>query len=425
VTSSPARGEEYKDMTREIPQVLKGFRDYLPQEQIARKKIISKIEQVFERFGFAPIDTPALESYELFKGKLGEDEKLMYKFEDLGGRTVALRYDLTVPLARVVASYADLPKPFKRYQIAPVWRADKPQKGRFREFMQCDADIIGSDSEIADAEVIATLAEAFKVLEIGDVVVRINNRSLIEKALEKIEVKKSDQAKFLRILDKMDKIGAEKVSEALLEEGFSESVLKDYENEVRKMDSDYEKRMQNLLAGFGVSNIQFDPYLMRGLDYYTGIIFEFFLKNKTDFGSVGGGGRYDNLIEKLSGKSVPAVGGSIGLDRLFAALSDAGMIAPQSAAEVMVFNLDKNLVSDYLNITTNLRAAGIDAEFYYETAKLDKQFKYAEAKNVQVAVIFGAEEAKKRKVNLKNLKEKEQVTVDLDDLVTQVKSMLW
>ncbi|MBX4191341.1 MAG: ATP phosphoribosyltransferase regulatory subunit, partial [Candidatus Doudnabacteria bacterium] len=140
----------------EKPQVLKGFRDYLPQEAIARRKIISKISEVFERFGFAPIDTPALESYELFKGKLGEDEKLMYKFQDLGEREVALRYDLTVPTARVISNYADLPKPFKRYQIAPVWRADKPQKGRFREFMQCDIDIIGTDSEIADAEVIAT-----------------------------------------------------------------------------------------------------------------------------------------------------------------------------------------------------------------------------------------------------------------------------
>ncbi len=412
-------------MSREIPQVLKGFRDYLPQEQIARKKIIGKISEVFERFGFAPIATPALESFELFKGKLGEDEKLMYKFEDLGGRDVSLRYDLTVPLARVVAEYPELPKPFKRYQIAEVWRADKPQKGRFREFMQCDVDIIGTDSEIADAEVIAAMAEAFKVLEVGDVVVRINNRALIEKALEKIDVKKTDRIKFLRILDKMDKIGAEKVSEALLEEGFSETVLKDYEQEVRTMDSEYEKRMQSLLAGFGVSNVAFDPYLMRGLDYYTGIIFEFFLKSKTDFGSVGGGGRYDNLIGKLSGKSVPAVGGSIGLDRLFAALSEAGLIAPQTAAEVIVFNLDEKLVPEYLNMTTNLRAAGIDAEFYYETTKLDKQFKYAEAKNIQLAVIYGSEEAKKRKVNLKNLVEKEQVTVDADDLVTQVQSMLW
>ncbi|MBX4204904.1 MAG: histidine--tRNA ligase [Candidatus Doudnabacteria bacterium] len=412
-------------MSKNNIQLLKGFRDYLPSEQIARRKIISKISEIFERFGFAPIETPALEQYELFKGKLGEDEKLMYKFKDLGDREVALRYDLTVPLARVVANYPDLPKPFKRYQVANVWRADNPQKGRFREFTQCDADIIGADSEIADAEVIAALSQAFMSLEVGEVVVRINNRTLIDKALEQLDVPKTSRVKFMRILDKMDKIGAEKVSEALKEEGFEESLLKNYEKAVREMDAEYESRMQNLLEGFGVINIQFDPYLMRGLDYYTGIIFEFFLKGKADFGSVGSGGRYDNLIGKFTGKDMPAVGGSIGLDRLFAALQDAGKISPQTAAEVIVFNLDKNLTADYLNMTTNLRAAGIDTEFIYDTAKIDKQFKYAESKNMQVAVIFGPDEAKKRVVNLKNLAEKKQVTVDLDNLVTEVKSMLW
>jgi histidyl-tRNA synthetase len=256
-------------------------------------------------------------------------------------------------------------------------------------------------------------------------VVRINNRSLIDQSLEKIGVKKDDRVKFMRIMDKMDKIGAEKVSEALIEEGFEASIVADYEKTVRQMDSGYESRMTELLAGFGVTNIVFDPYLMRGLGYYTGIIFEFFLKGKTDFGSVGGGGRYDNLIEKFSGKSVPAVGGSIGLDRLFAALTDSGKLAPQTAAEVIVFNLDKKLVPDYLNIATNLRAAGIDTEFYYDTSKLDKQFKYAESKNIQVAVIMGADEAKDRKVNIKNLAEKKQVTVDMEDLITEVKSMLW
>jgi histidyl-tRNA synthetase len=409
----------------EKPQVLKGFRDYLPQEAAARRKIIAKIFEVFERFGFAPIDTPALESFELFKGKLGEDEKLMYKFQDLGEREVALRYDLTVPLARVISNYADLPKPFKRYQVGPVWRADKPQKGRFREFMQCDVDVIGSDSELADAEVIATLSAAYKSLEVGEVVVRINNRALIDKALEKIEIKKNDRVKFMRTLDKMDKLGAEKVTEALIQEGFTEDVLDQYEKVMKDMDKDYETRMQSRLEGLGVTNIQFDPYLMRGLDYYTGIIFEFFLKGKTDFGSVGSGGRYDNLIGKISGKDTPAVGGSIGLDRLFAALTDAGLIAPQTAAEVIVFNLEKDLIPEYLNIVTNLRAAGIDTEFYYETAKLDKQFKYAEARNSQIAVIYGSKEAKERKVNLKNLKEKEQVTVDLEDLPSQIKSILW
>jgi histidyl-tRNA synthetase len=412
-------------MSKNSIQLLKGFRDYLPGEQIARRKIISKISEIFERFGFAPIETPALEPFELLKGKIGEDEKLIYKFEDLGKREVAMRYDLTVPLARVVSNYPDLPKPFKRYQIANVWRAENPQKGRYREFTQCDVDIVGSDSEIADAEVIAALSEAYKALEVGDIVVRINNRALIDRALEEIKVKKIDRVKFMRIMDKMDKIGAEKVSEALVEEGFASSVVEDYEACVRKLDSDYEVRMQSLLEGFGVTNIQFDPYLMRGLGYYTGIIFEFFLKGKTDFGSVGGGGRYDTLIEKFSGKPTPAVGGSIGLDRLFAALQESGKIAPQTAAEVIVFNLEKELTAEYLNVATRLRNEGIDTEVFYEPAKIDKQFKYAENRNIKVAVIFGQKEAKDRVVNLKNLAEKKQITVNLDDLVNEVKSMLW
>jgi histidyl-tRNA synthetase len=411
-------------MAKEIPQVLKGFRDYLPQEALARKKIILKISEVFERFGFAPLDTPSLESYQLLKGKLGEEEKLIYKFEDLGGREVALRYDLTVPLARVAANYQDLPKPFKRYQIANVWRAENPQKGRYREFLQCDVDIIGSDSLIADAEVVATLNEAFKALEVGDVLVKFNNRQIIDEVLSERQFAKTQIATFLRLIDKLDKIGSEKIADAIRAEGFNFEI-DEYRSEMQKKGKKFIADFQNLLGSFGVENFQFDPTLARGLDYYTGTIFEFTLKAKPEFGSIAGGGRYDNLIGKISGKNMPAVGGSIGLDRLFAALTEAGMIAPQTAAEVIVFNLDKNLVSEYLNIATNLRSAGIDTEFYFETAKLDKQFKYAESKNMQVAVIFGPDEAKKRKVSIKNLQEKEQRTVDLEDLITEVKSMLW
>ncbi len=411
-------------MSKDIPQVLKGFRDYLPQEQIARRKMISKISEVFERFGFAPMDTPALEPYQLLKGKIGEDEKLIYKFEDLGGREVALRYDLTVPLARVMANYADLPKPFKRYQIANVWRAENPQKGRYRELMQCDVDIVGSDSLIADAEVVATISEALRSLEVGEVVVKFNNRQLIDEVLGERKFAQSQVAEFLRLIDKLDKIGEREVAERIKQAGFTFK-LDEYRSEMKSQGQKFIAEFQSLLANFGVPNFVFDPTLARGLDYYTGTIFEFVLKAKPEFGSIAGGGRYDNLIGKISGKKMPAVGCSIGLDRLFAALSDAGEISPQTAAEVIVFNLDKTLVPDYLNLTTNLRNAGIDTEFYYESAKLDKQFKYAEVKNMQVAVIVGPDEIKKRKVNLKNLKEKQQVTVDLDDLVSEVKSMLW
>src|SRR6188472_3843293 len=178
-------------MSKEIPQLLKGFRDYLPQDQLARTKIIRKISEVFERFGFSAMDTPALEYYELLGGKYGEEgEQLMYKFTDSGDRKVAMRYDLTVPLARFYSAYRELPTPFKRYQIAPVWRADKPQKGRYREFMQCDVDVVGSTSIIADAEVIATMAAAYKALEVGTFEVKFNDRKLVDEALEILKVPK-------------------------------------------------------------------------------------------------------------------------------------------------------------------------------------------------------------------------------------------
>ncbi len=413
-------------MSKETPQLLKGFRDYLPQQQLARKKIISKISETFERFGFAPMDTPVLEYYELLGGKYGEEgEQLMYKFEDQGERKVAMRYDLTLPLARVMGNYPELVKPFKRYQIAPVWRADKPQKGRFREFMQCDVDVVGSASIFADVEVIAAMAAAYKSLEIGNFLVKFNDRTLVDQALTKLKVSKTDIVSFMRTLDKLDKIGEEKVQQSLVEQGFAKDLLAKYSKLMDEISQDYVAEMKNLLSGLGVEQMKFDKYLMRGLDYYTGVVFEFALTEKLEFGSVGGGGRYDNLIEKTTGVATPAVGGSIGFDRLFAALEDLKEISPQTAAEVIIFNLDKNLTADYLNMATNLRNAGVDTEFYYETTKLDKQFKYAETKNIQVAVIYGGEEAKKRKVNIKNLQEKQQETVDLDDLVTEVKSMLW
>lgn len=412
-------------MAKNSIQVLKGFRDYLPEEQIARKKIISKISEVYERFGFAPIDTPSLESYDLFKGTIGEDEKLMYKFQDLGGREVALRYDLTVPLARLLGNNPDLPKPFKRYAIGNSWRAENTQKGRFREFVQCDIDIIGSDSIVADAEIVAAMASAYKSLEIGEVIVKINSRKLIDNVLSKLKVTKNKAKAFMRWVDKLDKIGRKKVELGLAQEGFASGVLNAYEELIADESKDFAFEFRNYLESFKVTNIEFDPNLVRGLDYYTGTIFEFILKDKPEFGSIGGGGRYDDLVGKVTGNNIPAVGGSIGLDRMFAALQEAEMVSPQASADVLVMNTDKKLTAEYLNVATNLREAGINTEFYFETAKLDKQFKFAEKKNMRLAVIMGSNEAKSKKISIKNLNTKKQVTVDQDQLVTQVKSMLW
>jgi histidyl-tRNA synthetase len=412
-------------MKTSAPQLLKGFRDYLPEEQIARRKIISKISEVYERFGFDPIDTPALEPYELFAGVIGEDEKLMYKFEDLGGREVALRYDLTVPLARLVANNPDLPKPFKRYAVGNSWRAENTQKGRYREFVQCDIDIIGSDSLAADAEVVAAMFQAYKALDIGEVAVKVNNRQVVDVVLGKMKVPKAKNGAFMRLLDKLDKIGQAKVKAGLKEAGLDPEMLDEYAKLMKKEISGFQKEFSGLLSGLGVKDIEYDPFLMRGLDYYTGTIFEFVLKAKPEFGSIGGGGRYDGLIGKFTGSDVPAVGGSIGLDRMFAALQEAGMVSPQSTTDVLIMNIDKALQLEYLKAAATLRQAGIKTEFYFDPSKLDKQFKYAEKKNIKLAVILGSEEKSNGQINIKDLREKKQVTVPIEDLATTVKSMLW
>jgi histidyl-tRNA synthetase len=284
---------------------------------------------------------------------------------------------------------------------------------------------VGSASLVADAEVIATLEQAFKALEVGEVEVKFNNRELIDQVLSKLKVSKKRIVEFMRTIDKLDKLEKKKVEDMLKRAGFEPDVLDAYYKLMKADSKAYVAEMENLLSGFGVSNMVFDPFLARGLDYYTGTIFEFVLVKKPEFGSIAGGGRYDNLIEQISGKPMPAVGGSIGLDRLFAALSELGLISPQTAAEVLIMNLDKKLQAEYLNIATNLRSAGIDAEVYYDPAKLDKQFKYAEAKNMKLAIILGPDEAKNRKINIKDLAEKKQRTIDQGDLVSEVKSMLW
>lgn len=413
-------------MSKEIPQILKGFRDYLPKEQITRKNVLAKISETFDRFGFLPMDTPALEYYELLGGKYGEEgEQLMYKFQDQGERMVALRYDLTVPLARVMASNQDLTKPFKRYQIALAWRADKPQKGRYREFMQCDVDVIGSSSINADAETIAAMDAAYKNLGLDDVTLKFNNREIVDQALDKLQMTAENKVLFMRAVDKLDKVGEGKVLEFLKNAGLDSGILRAYSKIMDELAQDYIQKMQGLLKAMGIKRAEFDKYLVRGMDYYTGVVFEFFLPKKLDFGSIGGGGRYDKLIGNITGKDTPAVGGSIGLDRMLTAMEELGLVESQPSVQVLVMNLDEKLIVVYLDIVNNLRNAGIATDFYYESAKMDKQFRYAESNNIPLAVIMGPEEVKNKQANIKILSKKEQKTVDLGNLVTEIKSMLW
>ncbi|OFZ53802.1 MAG: histidine--tRNA ligase, partial [Bacteroidetes bacterium RIFCSPHIGHO2_02_FULL_44_7] len=336
----------------------------------------------------------------------------------------------TVPLARVIAQYQnDLPMPFKRYQIAPVWRADNPQKGRYREFYQCDVDVVGSDSLMADAEVMACLCKALEELGIMNYELRYNNRLSLEGFLQE----KKQFSDIVREIDKVDKIGQDEVLKNLIKKNIPNAAVVKVRklfalgrgDEASRIFEGYGsgfKLLKSFIVANGVNgdNVVFDPTLARGLDYYTGTIFEIVLPDAPQYGSIAGGGRYDNLVGMFSGKQIPAVGGSIGIDRLLSALEELEIIKYDLVSDVLVCNLDESLMEQYLNTAQQLREAGIKTDFYYETAKLDKQLKYADKKNINYAVIIGADEAKSGEATVKNLKTGKQERVKQKDLAKKL-----
>lgn len=418
------------------PRTLKGFRDYGPREQLARQQMFAKIQNVFERFGFLPLSTPVLEYKEILMGKYGDDEKLVYSFKDNGDRDVAMRYDLTVPLARFVAqNQNDLALPFKRYQIAPVWRAENTQKGRLREFYQCDVDTVGTNSPTADAEVIACLCTVLDALGIEDYEVQINDRRIFRL------FDGGNSTDIIRSIDKLDKVGKDGVLKELTEKGLGSDLLEKVKSFLDAAQGDPGKlgeqlmredlkdvwdalqALQSNLKRFGVDwvKVKFNPTIARGLDYYTSTVFEIRLKNNPEFGSISGGGRYDGLVDTFSEKSLPAVGGSIGIDRLFEALESMDLVQSAPAIQVLVINQDESLQNEYLELVTRLRAEHINAEMYYEAAKLDKQFKYAESKGIPFGVIMGTDEQNRGVVKIKKLATREQEEISVEDAAEYVR----
>lgn len=419
-------------------QTLKGFRDFGPQEAGARTQILEKVRAVFESYGFLPMETPALEYKEILAGKYGEEgEKLMYEFKDRGGREVAMRYDLTVPLARYFAQNRnDLAIPFKRYQISPVWRADRPQKGRLREFTQCDIDIVGTSSVFADAEVIACINAALMELGIPEVFIRLNNRKLLDSLMQEAGIDSKKTTEAIRILDKLEKIGEREVRGELagasiqtkqadklfrmLGQDFQDP--QDFVSRFEDMEGAGElAEVLEILLDMGIKNYRVDLTLARGLDYYTSSIFEFALPDAPEYGSVAGGGRYDNLLGMFIGKPVPAVGCSIGIDRLLDALEELELLQYDPVADVLVCNLDETLIPAYLRLVQDLRRAGIKTDFYLENTKLDKQLKYADRKNLNFAVLMGPNENKQGEAAVKNLLTGKQERVKIQELVKYLK----
>lgn len=412
-------------MANEKKQPLKGFRDFLPAQMALRREAINRLRAVFEKYGFDELQTPALEYKEILTGKYGDEgEKLMYLFQDRGGRDIGLRYDLTVPLARVAASYSDLSIPFKRYQIQPVWRAEKPQRGRYREFYQCDFDIVGLVSQLADAEIIAVINDSLSALGFTDFQIKYNSRTVLSKSLKNAKIPNEMNKVTLSTIDKLNKKGSSSVKKELLQKGLSAGQVEKLFSEINKAKPDEElEKVISHAQNFGVGQkLEFDASLTRGLDYYTGPIYEAFLE-KPKIGSIAGGGRYDKLLRDLGGPDLPAAGASIGLDRVLDVIEELNLWknVKKTSASVLVTVFSENNLSRSTEITNLLRKSGINAELYLDPkAKLQKQLKYADKKGFSWAVIIGPEEILKQKVVLKNLKTKTQETIPEQALLTKI-----
>jgi len=393
-------------------QTLKGFRDFLPSQMAVRDYVKKICVDTFELFGFQPLETPALEYSSVLMGKYGaEADKMVYSFKDKGGRDIGLRYDLTVSTARVLSSY-NLPLPFKRYQIQPVWRADKPQKGRYREFTQCDIDTFGSCSPFADAEIIAVIYHVLTRLNFQKFSLRINSRTLL----------KNIPNCALQSIDKLGKIGNKRVQKELINKGYSQAQIDQFFEYIKTAQPDaYLNQVFKRIIDFGVpaAAFTFDPTLVRGLDYYTGPIFEVYVE-KPKIGSIAGGGRYDNLVRSLGGPDIPAVGTTLGLDRIIDCILELNLL-PQirkTNIKVLVANFGEEKKS--LELLNNLRKNKIPSTIYFNKEKLVKQIKYALSLGAKYIAIIGPDEAKNNTITLKNLDTQDQQTISFQDLVIQL-----
>ncbi len=402
-------------------QTPKGFRDFLPEQALARQFVLGKITEVFQKFGFDPLETPTLEFEETLTGKYGEEEKLIYKFETPGGDKVALKYDQTVPLARVVAQYGPdgaqiLPIPFKRYQIQLAYRGENTQKGRYREFLQCDADIVGVSSPLADAEILGMVYEIYKNLGL-DISIYINDRSLLS----------GIEPKYLAAIDKLAKIGEANVLRELEEKGLNSKEALDLFGRVQTMQpSDNLVQAMQLYKqlGYPEDSIAFNSTMVRGLDYYTGIIIEAVLKSEPKSSSLGGGGRYDQMIGKFTGKDLPGVGFSVGLDRTIEAMEEAGVLKAQKTnSQVLVTVFSPELIKKSLEATLRLRSANIGVELWLDPeSKMEKQLKYADQKGIPYVIIIGPDEAASAEVVLKDLQRRTQEKMSLDEVSSRLSS---
>jgi histidyl-tRNA synthetase len=421
-----------------------GTRDFLPDDVRRREYVIGVVRAIYEKYGFEPLETPAFENIETLMGKYGEEgNKLIFKIlkrgehEKSGEADLALRYDLTVPLSRVVAEYQGrIPTLFKRYQIQPVWRADRPARGRFREFYQCDIDAIGSTSPVVDAEILGAVAEILSTLGFHDFVIRLNHRRVLTALLEEAGVPESQHGDALVALDKLDKIGPEGVAREFADRGIAESAGAKALSYFRATDPAAilpgHEAIDNLSAIVRLAEqtpaagrIRIDPSLARGLSYYTGAIMEIAVEG---IGSLGGGGRYDNLIGMFLGRDVPACGFSLGLERIIVVMTERQMFpatVAQGVVDVVVTFLDDDSRGDALRLATELRGARLRVDVFPEASrKFEKPLKYASARGAKLMAIFGENERAKDEVSVRDLTTRAQTAVRRADALAFVRQHL-
>ena len=429
------------------PRTLKGFRDYLPETMLVREKLMETARRVFRSYGFSPIDTPALEYAEILTGKGGEEsDKQLFRFNDSGDRDVAMRFDLTVPLARFTAQHlAAVGTPFKRYHIAPVWRGENTQRGRYREFVQCDFDTIGTESNAADIETLLVIHDLLVALGFDRFTIRVNNRLILNGVLNKLGLQ-DQSVGVLRALDKLAKIGADAVVAEMQERvGASEAQARqvlELANPQITLDQLQSMLEGNDIGSLGVARLRelfsaaqtagiprdrvaLDVSIARGLDYYTGTIYETFLSDLPTIGSICSGGRYDNLAGLFTKERLPGVGASLGLDRLLAAMEELKLLGTQATpAPVLITQFDASRLGDYLRVGRTLRAAGINVEVYPDAKKLGKQLQYADRKGFRLALIAGSDEFSKGVWQIKNLAAGESLTVSEAELADRIRERL-
>ncbi len=419
-----------------------GFRDFLPEQVLARQEAMRTISAVYRRFGFQPIQTSTVEELPVLLGEDGgENEKLIFKILKRGDKLAAalapgagendlcdmgLRFDLTLPLARYYSKHgSQLPHPFKAFHLGPVWRAERAQKGRFREFTQCDVDIVGADSWAAEVDVIAAILSVFGALGLGEVAVHLNDRAFVRSQLDAAEVPSERQNQVCIEIDKLDKIGLDKVRQslaALLQPRQAQAVEAALLVERSDMPENLRRIADAVKACVPGALVRFDPGLMRGLGYYTGPVFEF--RHPSLSGSLGGGGRYDRLTEKFGGPATPACGGSIGFERLMMLLEESGRGGDASGPDAVMTVFSEELRERALAAAAALRASGLTVDAFAGSAKLKAQFRYADQKRAAYALVLGPDEVARGVLQVKNLKTGAEAAMPLDEARARIAARL-